>query len=97
LTDENYLNEIKKSYVYLPVTSQYSEVMISGVFFDTIENGGFPIIARHQVYDEFLNMNIGVDSNLLDFKKNYIHQNYNHIIEYYNSETLDTIKLISKI
>ena len=97
ISDSDYLLHIRDSYVYLPVTECYSNVMISGVFFDVIEGGGIPIIKYHSLYKEYIDNNVALDENNIFPYFNFNYRWYEEKICSMNQETLSSVSDILQI
>ncbi|MBU3629317.1 hypothetical protein [Polynucleobacter sp. AP-Reno-20A-A9] len=95
LSDEDYINEIVNSLIYIPVEKKYSDYLISGVFYDVIEKGGIPVIHNHELYAEYFEAGIAICSEKNDYKNfNIKLENYAEISNKYNNETESSIKSI---
>jgi len=97
LSEEDYKLSIYGSYIYLPVTEAYSEVMISGVFFDVIEGGGIPIIGSYGLYKEYIENNAAIDADRIDLTFKFNYSWYVKKIQKMNQETLNCVnEVLSK-
>jgi hypothetical protein len=93
LSEEDYINEINNSLIYIPVEKKYSDYLISGVFYDVIEKGGIPVIHNHDLYSGYFEAGIAICSEINNYNNvNIKPENYSEIAKKYNNETARSIK-----